>query len=95
MTEEAGKLTRWRLQLSAFDFQVVHLAGVKLQATELLSHLPTTRIDVSPLVDNIPGLMIIEAQPEGGKSKTDKKNWHSFPSNDAIDTEKPALSEVL
>jgi len=56
MTDAKGKLERWRLRLSAFDYDVVHLPGVKHQAADALSRLET---DTNPIDDDLP-LLVVE-----------------------------------
>lgn len=64
MTDTPGRPDRWRLRFSEFEFQDVHLFSVKQQATDVSSRLATTEMDKSPLDDDLPVLMIAEAQSE-------------------------------
>ena len=58
MADATGKLARWRLRLAEYEFDVVHRAGVKHQAADALSRLPTDGEDKAPLDDEIPVLVI-------------------------------------
>lgn len=50
----AGKLARWLLRLSEMYFDVIHCAGIKLQAADALLRLPTTGEDCKPIEDRLP-----------------------------------------
>lgn len=52
------KLTRWRLQLSDFDLEAVHWAGVKHHEANRLSSLQTTTMNEYRPKDNVLVLMI-------------------------------------
>lgn len=78
MTEATGKLVRWHLRLSEFDFEVVHWGGVKHEAAEALSRLEKTGMEKSPLEDDIPVLTITEVQPEEENILTGTKFWCSL-----------------
>lgn len=54
LTNGTGRLARWSLQLSEFDFKVVLRAGVKREASEVLSRLQTASEDDTQLEDNLP-----------------------------------------
>lgn len=49
----------------------------------------------APLEDDVPVLMITEAQLEGRRTETDTKILHSIPCDDGMNTEKSALPEIL
>lgn len=78
MKDATGKLARWRLRLPEFDFEVFHWAYLKHQAAHALFRRPTTRMDKSPLEDNIHVLTITNAQLEREKSKQ-TQNFGIFP----------------
>lgn len=56
--ERSGRLARWRLWLSEFEFDVIRRAGIKHQAPGVLSRLPTSREDNKPLEDALPLLLM-------------------------------------
>lgn len=64
MADATGKLARWRLRLSKYEFDVVHRAGIKHQSADALSRLTTSGNDDTTLDDGIP-VMILE---NGGTS---------------------------
>lgn len=49
-----GKLTRWRLRLLEYDFEIVYRADVKHQAAGALFRLCTTGVDYTELEEEIP-----------------------------------------
>lgn len=53
-----GRLVRWRLRLSKFDFEVVYRAGVKNQDVEASQRLETDGTDERLLEDDIPELVL-------------------------------------
>lgn len=71
--DATGNLARWRIRLSAVDSVVVHRAGVEHHAADALSALPTTKMDESPLEDDVPLLTIAEAQPKEKKQRRTQK----------------------
>lgn len=79
MTDQTGKLARWRLQLSELDYQNFHQANVKHKAADALSRLPTNGMDKSPLEDHVPVLTITEEPPEAKRTNMDENFWHSLP----------------
>lgn len=68
MMNATKKLTRWD-SLSEFDFKVVHRTSVKRQEAHALSSSHNTRMDESPLEDDIPVLRKTEAQLDAGRPK--------------------------
>ena len=54
IADVSGRLARWRLRLSEFDFEVVHRPGVKHQAADALSRMQTNGEDASRMDDEIP-----------------------------------------
>lgn len=57
-TEAAGKLTCCRLRLAQFEFDILHRADVKLQATDALSRLKSKGSERAPLEDEVPVLTV-------------------------------------
>lgn len=91
MTDATGKLARGRLRLSESVFEEFYRDGVKPQALNALSRMSTTGVDESLFEDDGPVLTISEANPEREKAKTEAKFWRRLPSNEGLDTFKPAL----
>ena len=60
LADAKGRLARWRLRLSEYDFVVEHRAGIKHQAADALSRLETTGLDTSTLRDEIPCYVVDE-----------------------------------
>ena len=58
MDSATGQLARWRLRLAEFDYSVEFRPGIKNQAPDALSRLPTDGTDKTPLKDDIPVLAI-------------------------------------
>lgn len=54
LTDSTGRLARWLLRLSKFEFDVIHRAGVKPQTADALSRLPTAEEDRTVLDDDLP-----------------------------------------
>lgn len=60
MAKATGRLTRWRLRLSEFEFDIFRRIGIKHQAADALSP-PQTKVENRTLLDNeVP--VIIETQ---------------------------------
>ena len=66
LADAKGRLARWRLRLSEFDFDVEHRAGVKHQAADALSRMETTGLDTRPLGDEIPCFTTVSDIPGEG-----------------------------
>ena len=62
LADASGRLQRWRLRLADFEYDIVHRAGVKHQAADALSRLPTNGTDQHPLDDGIPTLAIGDSE---------------------------------
>lgn len=70
LTDSTEMLTLWRPPISEFEFNVVHHAGKKQQATDALLWLRTTETDQTPIEDNKTVLCIttsISPKKERGK----------------------------
>lgn len=50
------ELVRWQLQLSKFDFDVVHCTCIRYQSADAFWRLKTTRTEQTPIEDQIPVL---------------------------------------
>lgn len=72
-TIATGKLARWILQLSTCDFEVVHLAGVKLYAMDTLSRSFKTGMKQSPLEYDLRVIIIIKVHTQEGHREEDAK----------------------
>lgn len=72
-TDATGNLARWRLLFSEVDFEVVHRTSVKLQTEDGIPRLPLTGMGKYPLENNVPVLLIAEAESEGGNIEMDTK----------------------
>lgn len=69
ITDVTGRLVRWLLRLQVSDFDVVQMAGVKHQAANASSGLPTTGMDKSLLKDNVPELKKLKRNEEEKRPK--------------------------
>lgn len=58
MWDASGRLARWRLRLSEFDFYIVHRTGSKNQDVDAPSRLLTAETDGTKLKDRVPVLFI-------------------------------------
>ena len=54
LTDPSGRLMRWRLRLSEFDFEIHYRPGRVHQVPEVLSRLISPFTDNKPVVDEIP-----------------------------------------
>lgn len=95
MTDATGKLQRWHLRLSKFDFDIFYRADIKHLEASASSGIATTRMETFPLGDDVLALMVNEAQPEEEKIGAHGNIWHISPNNDPVDTVKASLPEVL
>lgn len=99
---EATTGRRWWIRLSEFDFEVVHRDGVKHQAVEAQSRIPTDGTDNKPLEEEFPALGL------AGSTKMDdttttifaleaNKNTpaNSVTNTDGTDTTPPTLAEFI
>lgn len=75
--------------------KLAHGARVEHQTAEALSHLPTTGVNISPLDDGVPLLMITKVQPGGKCTESYANQWHSLSCNDVVHMEKYGLPEAL
>lgn len=73
------KLGGWGLSLFEVDFKGIHQAGVKHQAAEMLSRLPTTEVDESLFDEDVPLLIIYDAKQLDQNTGMDEKNRYSVP----------------
>lgn len=82
MTDNSGKLACWRLRLVEFELDAVHRAGVKHQAADAVSRLPTTGIDDTPLHDDVQVLKLPGNTRSDDRSSVlmitnAKQGWHT------------------
>lgn len=58
LADATKRLARLRLLPSEFYFDVVHCAGIKRQAVDVISRIPTLGNENRPLEDELPALLI-------------------------------------
>ena len=56
--DPTGRLIRWRLRLSEFDYTIAYRPGRVHQVSDALSRIPTEGVDTQPLDDDIPCLLV-------------------------------------
>ena len=76
LSDASGRLQRWRLRLQPFEYDIVHRPGVKHQAADALSRLPTTGTDQTDLDDEIP---TVAAVLKGPMVHQDEPEWEIIP----------------
>lgn len=54
LSRRNGKLARWRPRLSEFELDVIHRAGIKYHAADVLSRTPTEIAETTSIDDEIP-----------------------------------------
>lgn len=64
LTDATGELVRWRLRVIDPDFQNVHRAGIKHQAADAFSCLPTNGSFRTLLEDDIPASAVTQANKQ-------------------------------
>lgn len=67
MADNTGRIARWHLRLSEYDFDIIQRAGVKHQAAGALSRLQTTGKDDTPPEVDLP-LIAIDARSDDTKA---------------------------
>lgn len=70
MSDASGILARWRLQLSKFDFDSVHCAGIEDESANVFSRLPTARFNQTKSDDKVP---VLKTTPEPYKTVYNNK----------------------
>lgn len=96
-TGATRNLSRWPLRLSEFDFEIGNRAGVKNEAADKLSCLPTTGIDQYTYPHawwQCTGTKDNWRAAREWKSGTDTEVWHSIPYSDGRETINPAFLRV-
>jgi hypothetical protein len=53
LADAQGRLTRWRLRLQEFDFEVLYLPGKSHHAADIMSHLQSTEPTLSEPTDPV------------------------------------------
>ena len=83
LSDASGRLQRWRLRLADFEYDVVHRAGIKHQAADALSRMPTDGSDQTPLDDAIPTLAVEASHTERSETQPDPQEF--VEENDYLD----------
>lgn len=66
--DATGMLARWCLRLNELEYDVMHRAGMKHQAAEVLLPLGTTEYDTSKVNDDPPNY-VVERTSDAGKEE--------------------------
>ncbi len=76
LQDPAGRLARWRILLSEFDYTIDYRPGRVHQVPDALYRIPTTGLDESRLEDDIPCLAAaMQQKPEEFGHLGDTKPW--------------------
>lgn len=75
MMDVTGNLARWHLRLPEFDFEAFHLDGVKHQAADSTSQLPTPLMDEFLPQYHVSVLMTTRALSKAEKTENGCKNF--------------------
>lgn len=97
-TERQGqhrKLVPWSLRLAELYFEVIHWAGDRYQAADVLFCLLTTGGEKAQPVNGVPGLKITEAQLEREDSEKKAKIRYFLSWNGDVDAIKAGLPAGL
>jgi RNase H-like domain found in reverse transcriptase len=68
ISEPQGRLARWRIRLSEYDFEVKYKPGRCHQMADAMSRLPTEAYDESCIDDDIPCFALEEEWSDGVRS---------------------------
>lgn len=91
LTESTGRLARWRLRLLQYDFDITHRAGIKHQAPDALSRLPTTASDESPVLNDLPLLCVdasLVVEDPAIDDLADRPHWSKIPALPVVSASK-------
>jgi len=77
INDPTGRLVRWRLRLSEFDYTIVYRPGRVHQVPDALSRVPTNGGDTAPLDDAIPCL-VVGPTPSDGLDNLDEEDPDFF-----------------
>ena len=77
ITPSEGRLARWRLRLSEFDFDIQYRPGIKNVVPGALSRIETTGEDRTSLEEDIPTFLLQEGERQNTLA-TEEEGWHSL-----------------
>ena len=90
LTDSSGRLTRWRLRLAEFDFQIEYRPGRVHQVPDALSRLITPRVPQNEIDDDVPTFDVTrDTEIKGGRTPEDAR------AKDASDPKRAATSVLV
>ena len=94
IAEPSGRLMRWRLRLSEFDFVVLYKKGKINTQADALSHLPTSGDTTSEIDDEIPCFELEEEEEEDSVAVAQPRLHIDDDEHDFMD-ESPEWDEIV